>query len=702
MASSNHSPNNALCIITIGQAGAAIASHLLQSGLDGLDLATVLTAGQSTPPEIQNTSILSLNEGHSLNTALLQAIAPTKRTYLVFPPAGEEEQQLARELVQFLTAHCQNFSLLLDAKHQDRVEASCSCVLYHYTSPSSQGESLRIALAILTAIKKENALRVQQAPKSIIPVAKLTPQPNRANAKVEACYMSICGSEQMVDNSIIAERAVYSECMAPDFIRTSARYMPFADNHTRQSGSDPLVTFSLNGSTGAYSNVRRFLREGALPPTDAVRVEELINYFPWKHGQHLAEQMGNSPFWSDYALFPCPWDWEKTLLCLNVRAGEVATEKLPAANLVFLVDTSGSMCGAERLELAKKALLILADSLREQDRISIVSYSGRTELVLENSSGADKAKIHAAINSLYAAGCTAGGQALEMAYTQLGDSFIPGGVNRIFLCTDGDFNVGATSDSDLTALVKRKRDKGATLSVLGFGTDNYNESMLMQIADCGNGNYSYIDSLAEAQKVLGDELRATMISVACDVKVLVEFNPNVVQEHRQIGYEVRQLRPEDFNNDKVGAAYVGSGKSTTVLFELSLAGQKRSLDPLRYQQPDNSKAGEPFHDRMADELAFVKLRWKDPSDTTAAKNASKLESLPILRDRSVDSLDETEAEFLFYAAVAAFGQKLRGLEALNHTSWKDIADWASKAAGNDPINRGDFLRLVQLAATVEG
>jgi len=470
----------------------------------------------------------------------------------------------------------------------------------------------------------------------------------------------------------------------------TARYQQFDDNPVKQVAQNPLVTFSLDVDTGSYANVRRFLNQGLLPPPDAVRVEEVVNYFPsdWdiKDKQSIPASKP-IPFAMRYELAPAPWNEQRTLLKVDILAKDRKSEELPASNLVFLIDTSGSMISDERLPLIQSSLKLLVKELREQDNIAIVTYAGDSRIALPSISGSHKVEINAAIDSLDAEGSTNGGAGLVMAYQQAAKGFIKGGINRILLATDGDFNVGIDDPKSIESMVKKQRESGVTLSTLGVGDSNYNEAMMVRIADVGNGNYSYIDTLSEAQKVLNSEMRQTLITVAKDVKAQIEFNPAWVTEYRQIGYEKRQLRAEDFNNDNVDAGDIGAGKHITLLFELTLKGQKASIDKLRYA-PDNKSA----KSDKTKELAWLKIRWKYPQG-----NESQLVEFPL-----AFAIKAPSEDMRFRAAVAAYGQKLRGSEYLNNTSWQQIKQWAQKAKGEDPQGyRAEFIRLIGLAKDLD-
>ncbi|ENL7331487.1 VWA domain-containing protein [Escherichia albertii] len=466
----------------------------------------------------------------------------------------------------------------------------------------------------------------------------------------------------------------------------TARYQQFDDNPVKQVAQTPLATFSLDVDTGSYANVRRFLNQGQLPPPDAVRVEEMVNYFPsdWVINDKQSIPASKPiPFAMRYELAPAPWNEQRTLLKVDILAQDLKSEALPASNLVFLIDTSGSMCSDERLPLIQSSLKLLVKELREQDNISIVTYAGDSRIALPSTSGNHKDEINAAIDSLNARGSTNGGAGLGMAYQQAAKGFIKGGVNRILLATDGDFNVGIDDPKSIESMVKKQRESGVTLSTLGVGRDNYNEAMMVRIADVGNGNYSYIDTLSEAQKVLNSEMHQTLVTVAKDVKAQIEFNPAWVTEYRQIGYEKRQLQAEDFNNDNVDAGDIGAGKHITLLFELTLNGQKAAVDKLRYTSEKT-----PIKSGKEKELAWLKLRWKSPQG-----KESQLAEFPL-----VPTINIASEDMLFRAAVAAYGQKLRGFEYLNDTSWQQIKQWAQQAKGQDPQGyRAEFIRLVGLA-----
>ncbi|MES2684074.1 MAG: VWA domain-containing protein [Pseudomonadota bacterium] len=459
-------------------------------------------------------------------------------------------------------------------------------------------------------------------------------------------------------------------------------YANVADNPVLRAAETPVSTFSIDVDTGSYSNVRRFLNQGQLPPTDAVRVEELINYFTLKDAP--AKSL-DTPFAVHTEVATTPWNAKTKLLRVGIK-GYAPTGPTPPSNLVFLVDVSGSMNSPDKLPLVQSSLKLLTRQLTAKDRISLVTYAGATAVVLEPTAGDQRATIEQAIDRLTSGGGTAGGAGIQMAYQQAEKGFIKGGNNRILLATDGDFNVGVTRFETLTDLVKEKRKSGIALTTLGFGTGNYNEHLMEQLADVGDGNYSYIDSLQEAQKVLVAQKSATLLTIARDVKIQVEFNPAVVVEYRLIGYENRALKREDFSNDQVDAGDIGAGHSVTALYEVAYAGEGgERVDPLRYSTEPKAVA-------KSSEMAFVRLRYKRPEQDT-----SRLIEQPVRAASSVAFSQASDALRLT-AAVAAFGQKLKGGTYTGEFSYEQIAALAKSArAADDSESVGEFVKLVGLA-----
>ncbi|PPU03589.1 vWA domain-containing protein [Xanthomonas arboricola] len=460
-------------------------------------------------------------------------------------------------------------------------------------------------------------------------------------------------------------------------------YQTLSDNPIVQAAENPVSTFSIDVDTGSYSNVRRYLTSGSLPPVDAVRVEEMINYFRY---DDPAPRDGQ-PFAVRTELAPAPWNGKHLLLRIGINGRDVPTTALPAVNLVFLVDVSGSMDAPDKLPLLQSSLKLLTRQLRAKDRITLVTYAGNTAVVLSPTPGNQQARIVEAIDSLQSGGGTAGASGIELAYRAAQQSYLRGGINRILLATDGDFNVGVTDFDTLKGMVAEKRRSGVALSTLGFGTGNYNDTLMEQLADAGDGAYAYIDSPLEARKVLTHELGATLETIARDVKIQVEFNPATVQEYRLIGYENRALRREDFNNDQVDAGDIGAGHSVTALYEITPLNSTASVDPLRYAADLLRPAS-----NADNELAHLKLRYKLPS----AHRSSLIDTV-IRRDQQV-ALDASSEAFRFSAAVAGFGQRLRGGSQLHGWDFPQVRALAAGSIGKDRYGyRADFLRMVQQA-----
>lgn len=476
---------------------------------------------------------------------------------------------------------------------------------------------------------------------------------------------------------------------------STEQYAHLPDHAVQRVAEAPVSTFSIDVDTGSYSNVRRMLRSGRLPPGDAVRVEEMINYFPYVHA--LPRRLPNqplAPFGVSTEIAPSPWNPNNHLLRIGIKASDVDSEQLPPANLVFLVDVSGSMNAPERLPLVKVALRKLTEHLRPQDHVSLVTYASGTRVVLEPT--ADKSRIRQALDHLVPGGSTAGAAGIELAYQMAQQGFIPGGINRILLATDGDFNVGLTNFNQFKERVAEKRKSGIALSTLGFGTHNYNERLMEQLADVGDGQYSYIDNEIEAHKVMVDEISATLATVAKDVKIQLEFNPAQVSEYRLIGYENRALKREDFSNDKVDAGDIGSGHTVTALYEVTLAGRPGQIEPLRYgKAAGGSRDGKPGGVARSEELAWLRLRYKLPD-----QDRSRLLEVP-LHQHEIKPLHAVSEDWRFAAAVAAFGQQLKGGRYLGRFDWPDIRQLAAGAQGKDSFGyRAEFIGLVDQAAAL--
>ncbi|WP_440973769.1 vWA domain-containing protein [Pseudomonas koreensis] len=518
------------------------------------------------------------------------------------------------------------------------------------------------------------------------PESAAVPAPAQPQASIQ--HEALRADDTMAKRSArAAPIASFAAMPAPDSYPQGYReeqreqYQALADNPIHSVAEAPVSTFSADVDTGAYANVRRLLNQGRLPPEGAVRLEEMVNYFPY----HYTLPSDGSPFGVTTELAATPWNPHTRLLRIGIKASDRAVAELAPANLVFLVDVSGSMDRREGLPLVKSTLKLLVDQLREQDRVSLVVYAGESRVVLEPTSGREKARIRSAIEQLTAGGSTAGASGIELAYQMAQQAFIPNGINRILLATDGDFNVGVSDFDSLKQMAVDKRRTGISLTTLGFGVDNYNEHLMEQLADAGDGNYAYIDNLREARKVLVDQLGSTLAVVAKNVKLQVEFNPAQVSEYRLLGYENRALKREDFSNDKVDAGEVGAGHTVTALYEIVPAGEKGWLEPLRYgksQAPVSAKDGE---------MAMLRVRYQQPEG-----GKSRLIERPIT-SQVVPASDDLR----FAAAVAAFSQQLKDARYTGDFSLKDTEALARGARGEDRFGlRSEFVQLVELAQSL--
>jgi Ca-activated chloride channel family protein len=457
------------------------------------------------------------------------------------------------------------------------------------------------------------------------------------------------------------------------------------ENAFREAASNPLSTFSIDVDTASYSNVRRFLNRNSLPPTDSVRIEELINYF----GYDYQAPKDGSPLAVTVEMSACPWQKDHQLVHIGIKAKEIQADRIPPSNLVFLIDVSGSMESPNKLPLLRDAFGLLVKQLRAEDRVAMVVYAGAAGLVLPSTAGSEKETILKAIERLAAGGSTAGAAGLKLAYDIAKKSFLPEGNNRVILATDGDFNVGPSSNSELVRLIEEKRNQGIFLTVLGFGMGNLKDSKMEKLADKGNGNYAYIDNLLEAKKVLVKEFASTLFTVAKDVKIQVEFNPDKVQAYRLVGYENRVMQKEDFQDDGKDAGEVGAGHRVTALYEIIPAGLEsgeNSMEDLRYMKSDLKPEA-----LASKELMTVKLRYKLPSE-----EQSKLSVYPV--EESFKPIGASSDDFRFSAAVAEFGMLLRNSEFRAESSYKDVIHLAKQARGKDEEGyRGEFIKLVELA-----
>jgi Ca-activated chloride channel family protein len=458
-------------------------------------------------------------------------------------------------------------------------------------------------------------------------------------------------------------------------------------NSVKRVAEAPVSTFSIDVDTAAYANIRRFLTEGVQPPRDAVRVEELVNYFDYAYPQPASAQ---EPFKAFVAVAPSPWAPGKQIVHIGLQGYGLGAGERPPLNLVFLLDVSGSMMPEDRLPLAVKALNLLIDQLKPQDHVSIAVYAGAAGQVLAPTPGYEKLKLRCALSALHAGGSTAGGQGLSLAYKLAEANFDPKAVNRVILMTDGDFNVGVTSERPLTDFVAEKRKSGVYLSVYGYGRGNYNDLMMQSLAQSGNGTAAYVDGLDEARKLFREDFTRGLFPIADDVKIQVEFNPARVAEYRLIGYETRLLNREDFNNDKVDAGEVGAGASVTALYELTPVSGPVSADPLRYQAEPQAKPG------AGGELAFLRVRYKLPGQAQ-----SHLMERPITDADWAKDLDQAPRSTRFALAVAAFGQKLRGDPYMGDFGWSQVVGLAQTSEGDDTYGlRRQFVDLAAKASDV--
>ncbi|MEJ7822185.1 MAG: von Willebrand factor type A domain-containing protein [Chitinophagaceae bacterium] len=522
---------------------------------------------------------------------------------------------------------------------------------------------------------------------------------NRTVINIKLVSDATALTEVVVTASAIRKKTRHLGYSTPMLLKQSGIYLQHENFNTEdydnitENGfhkviNDPLSTFSIDVDAASYSNVRRFLIGGQLPPAGAVRTEELINYFKYNYPQPTDKH----PFSITTEMSACPWNNDHKLVMIGLQGKNIPVENLPPSNLVFLIDVSGSMMSENKLPLVKSSLKMLTDQLREKDNISIVVYAGSAGLVLPSTSGSDKMKIKTAIDALEAGGSTAGGAGITLAYKTAKDKFMNKGNNRVILCTDGDFNVGASSDDELVRMIEKEREIGVYLTVLGYGMGNYKDNKMQQLADKGNGNHAYIDGINEAKKVLVNEFGGTLFTIAKDVKLQVEFNPAKVAGYRLIGYENRMLNKEDFNDDKKDAGELGSGHTVTALYEIIPFGIKSSflkeVDLLKYQKNKIQEKASIF----SNELFTVKFRYKEPT-----KNTSELIVHPV-QDKRIP-FNETSNNFRFATAVAGFGMLLRQSEFKGNNTYNNILQMANDATGDDKEGyRKEFITLVKKAA----
>jgi len=485
----------------------------------------------------------------------------------------------------------------------------------------------------------------------------------------------------------LSASGLYDQMQTPGSAPASTEsYSRIEENRFLRVGEHPLSTFSIDVDTASYANVRRFLTQGVLPPPDAVRIEELLNYFPYGDPAPTGE---DTPFAVRVEMAGCPWNAEHRLARIALKGRAIATDQRPLSNLVFLLDVSGSMNSPRKLPLLKNALRKMVEQLGENDRVAIVVYAGASGLVLPSTSCSELPKILSALEELQAGGSTNGGAGIQLAYDTAVANFIKGGTNRVILATDGDFNVGVSNEGELTRLIEQKAKSGVFLTVLGLGMGNYKDSNLEKLADKGNGNYAYLDSLKEAEKVLVEEIGGTLVTIAKDVKIQVEFNPSKVGAYRLIGYENRILNKEDFNDDRKDAGEIGAGHHVTALYEIvppseekvEAASKTPEVDPLKYQETSSTQ-------RPSDELLTVKLRYKQPEAET-----SQLIELGVTDQDS--GYANASSDFKFASAVAGFGMLLRNSPEKGSLTYAGIKELAGSALDQDRSGyRAEFLELV--------
>lgn len=537
----------------------------------------------------------------------------------------------------------------------------------------------------------QGLLYIKEITPNVIPEMPISPI---VEAKPAISHVQVAGANhKLMERAPQYDQLRLSKPLPPEIVHyeapNTAKYPGFEDHPWKRVIEDPVSTFSADVDTASYANVRRFLQRGELPPQDAVRAEELINYFDY---DYAAPKSGSDDAFSVHTqIATAPWAPSHQLIRIAIKGKDVAKENLPPANLVFLVDVSGSMSPPDRLPLVKSALKLLTQQLRAQDKVSLVSYANGTRVVLTPTSGSNKTQINAAIDSLSAGGGTNGEAGIKLAYALAQEAKIESGINRVLLATDGDLNIGVYDPNELKALVERERKSGVSLSTLGVGDDNYNDALMKKLADYGDGSYHYLDSLQEAHKVLVNEMTSTLAVIAQDLKLQVEFNPQQVQEYRLIGYELRKLKREDFNNDQVDAGDVGAGHSVTALYEIVPHGAKPNIDPLHYQEAVSKKSSsltKASGKENNKEVAWLKLRYKK-----LGESQSNLVEVGINSGTA-----NNDADFRFATAVAAWAQWLRGSNDIAQFGPQDILALAKASKGADPYGRrGEFIQLVELS-----
>ena len=501
-------------------------------------------------------------------------------------------------------------------------------------------------------------------------------------------------SMRSYESNAVSGAAGLSMSLEPSMIydeyRNQVRFTELNANRVKLVVEEPVSTFSIDVDTTSYAFLRAMLNQGIVPSKDAIRTEELVNYFPY---DYAPPDRHDQLFATHVSVMPTPWNDASLIMHIGIKAFEPDLSKAPPANLVFLIDTSGSMDQPNKLPLLIRSFKLLLSNLAPDDKVAIVAYAGSAGVVLEPTPVSQRSKILNSLENLYAGGSTAGGEGIRLAYSLAEQHLVADGINRVILATDGDFNVGMTGVDELEEFISRKRSSGVFLSVLGFGLDNYNDDLMQHLAQSGNGNAAYIDSISEARKVLVEQVTSTLVTIAKDVKIQVEFNPALVSEYRLIGYETRMLDREDFRNDKVDAGEVGAGHSVTAIYELTPANTDAGfIPPSRYQNTEPNQSG-----GFDNEFAYLKIRYKLPD-----AQSSTLVSQPVTVDDYYKTVDSAPRDVRFAAAVAAFGELLRGGRYTSEFGYGDVIGLANDARGDDRFGyRSEFIRLVQMAEVAE-
>jgi Ca-activated chloride channel family protein len=550
--------------------------------------------------------------------------------------------------------------------------------LRHQAEPAVKQDVVEELAPAEPALTPDAAPLILEGAYSNLPDAAPPPNIGLAQGAAKAKIVGRIASSQPLDT-----QSQYYQDQGRD------KFTDIKTNPVKVTAEEPVSTFSIDVDTASYAFVRAALNNNTLPQKDAVRVEEMINYFPY---DYTGPADRTEPFKTTASVFPAPWNPDHRLLHIGIKGFSLNGQEKPRSNLVFLIDTSGSMNEPNKLPLLQNAMKMLVETLGPEDTVSIVTYAGGAGTLLEPTKIKDKRKIIVALDGLTSEGSTAGAEGIRQAYQLAEQTFDKSGINRVILATDGDFNVGITDPEELKSFVERKRETGVYLSVLGFGMGNYNDELMQTLAQNGNGNAAYVDSINEARKVLVDEASSTLFPIAKDVKIQVEFNPATVSEYRFIGYETRLLNREDFNNDKVDAGEIGSGHTVTAIYEFVPKGSGSGLvDDLRYD------AAKPAAASGADEYAFVKLRYKLPDADT-----SRLIEVPVATSSETKDLSAVPQEARFAAAVSAFGQLLRGGQYTKSFTYDDVIALAQGAKGTDAFGyRAEFVNLVRLAKTAQ-